>query len=248
MIGKFFALAKAVKKIKPRIKPGKAFFFIFFALAVDLVQMAVELLDLLFGLGYVINLLIDITMGFTLYLLFRFEGIKFIQVSGVKKSNATGLIAFLITLIIKIIPILDMLPAWTVDTVINIAVSWVEDLAAQEESGTLAKILPGGRQALSQGAKKQALQTRQQDRIGRAGRYGPNGEEKNPEREKLAKSLGGFRNEYEKLSNNNEQGNYHSFYDSPPEDHEQASAQKKIETAPTNTLNLKNRNEPGNTA
>ncbi len=197
MFGKFLSLAKAVKKIKPRITPGTAFLFIFFALAVDLVQILVNFLDEVFGIGIVINWLIDIAMGFTLWFLFRINRIKFIQISADGTSSAKGLIAFLIVFIIKLIPVLNALPAWTLDTFINIGVSWAEDLAAQEKSGALASTLPGGRKALSEGAKKQALQARKEDRRDGTGRYGPNGEEKNPEREDLKKGADDY---YDKLA------------------------------------------------
>ncbi|MDD5068154.1 MAG: hypothetical protein PHS53_01590 [Candidatus Pacebacteria bacterium] len=170
MLRKFFTLAKEVREIKPRITPGAAALLIFFALIIDLVQFLVNFLDEILFIGVILNWLIDIAVIFGFWLWFRFKRVKFVKISAEGKSSATGLIAFIITVIIKLIPVLNALPAWTANVMINIGVSWVEDLAAQDRSGTLAKMLPGGKKALSQGAKKQALEARRDDR--RNGREG----------------------------------------------------------------------------
>ncbi|MDD5050583.1 MAG: hypothetical protein PHV93_02465 [Candidatus Pacebacteria bacterium] len=204
MIGKFFSLAKAVRKIKPRIGPGTAFLMIFFAIVIDLVQIAVNfVLDEIFLIGFVVDWLITIAMVFALWLWFRFNGVKLTRVVSAKgKPNATGVIAFVIAFIIKMIPIVNALPAWTADVMINIAVSWIEDLAAQEESGLLAKALPGGRKALSKGAKRQALQARSEGRMDRyldidSGRYGTNRQKESPEREGVKRDMNDY---YDKLA------------------------------------------------
>ncbi len=170
MLKRFFTLAKSVRKIKPRITPGAAFLMIFFALAIDLVQIGVNfLLDEVFLIGFVIDWGITIAMTVALWLWFKSQGIKFIKVMSpkIKKKGGdkpTALIAFLITFIIKMIPVINALPAWTADVMINIGVSWVEDLAAQSESG--GKALTDKRGQLSEGAKRRAMRARNEGKTG----------------------------------------------------------------------------------
>lgn len=114
----------------PRYRIGSlnAFFLISFSLTVDLVQAILDL----FIIGGIINRIISPFVYLILWTWFHFLGIKFAK-SG--KNAASLLVGF----IIEMIPYIDLLPGWTVSTIILISNSRRED-AGKKSGGGIKKM------------------------------------------------------------------------------------------------------------
>ena len=91
------------------------------ALIVDGVQIPVEFLDVIF-IGTPINWAIDILTGLTFYIWFKSCGVNF---------NSKTTLTFGASLFIKLIPFLDMLPAWTFLVVRTIILTRAEEKLAR---------------------------------------------------------------------------------------------------------------------
>lgn len=87
------------------------------ALLVDAIQ---ALLDILV-IGFVLNWLIDAAAGFGFYLWFKLHGVHF--------NSSKRIASFWGGLIIELIPIVNMLPGWTLAVVLVISTTKIEKVA-----------------------------------------------------------------------------------------------------------------------
>lgn len=107
-----------------RITKSTAGMMVIVALLFDLIEI---LLNLVPFLGWILIWLMDMLVWLTFFLWFKVRGVGFSS----KRSLSLGL-----GLLIEIIPVVDILPGWTLAVILMIRSSWKEDdLAAKTVEG-----------------------------------------------------------------------------------------------------------------
>lgn len=107
-----------------KINKETAFIMVGVALFIDLI---VILLNFIPGPGWIIIWLVNVIVWSTFYIWFKVKGVSF--------STSRRALSLGGGLLIEMIPIIDILPAWTMAVVLIIRSSWKEDKEAAKNKG-----------------------------------------------------------------------------------------------------------------
>ncbi|MES2060076.1 MAG: hypothetical protein V4438_03535 [Patescibacteria group bacterium] len=121
---------------KQRIGSAAAIVFVTFALAVDLLQILLDVVVI----GAVVNRIIDIVVLILFWIAFKLKGVNF--------TKTRALIFFGLALI-ELIPGVDVFPLWTIDIIAVIFLVMAEDKLGQTGEALIKN--PATRQILKRG-------------------------------------------------------------------------------------------------
>jgi hypothetical protein len=118
--------ATNIQNKEPDISFGTSFLMLGTAILFDVFQFLVELIPVA---GQILSILITIVAWATFYLWFKIKGIKFTK---------TKKFAFVGGFIIEFIPIINMLPTWTLSIIIMVSKKKIAKVVSQVPGGAVA--------------------------------------------------------------------------------------------------------------
>lgn len=96
---------------------------------IDLIQIVIEWLMSWWGLGIILNWIIDLFVGMSLAL--------YLQMRGQSMANPKRLLGLTATFVAELIPVIDELPLWGLDGIFNMVISKSDKILSKIPGGSI---------------------------------------------------------------------------------------------------------------